>query len=292
MMVNSGSKILHKIIMKYQALSLALGALLALSPAFAQSTRSARGARGAAAAATEEAAAPKSGVRFVICAPSGGKLPSPLYYQAGQKEYKQVRISGRIPSQRIKPIAGVINFYDQDPAPAADDSKKGKNAKAEARTDIKPVMTINVPSSAGSKSVCIVIPGDTPAKSQTFFLNEEAFPSKGVHLINLSPSPVTVSVSGKGDFTDAKEKKVAPFRRDEGVSDKNSWHFTSGNHGDQVAFRITYRQAKKVAGKDVVREVPLKMGKFLVSDRQSQINVVVKAGNDTLKLMSIQVAND
>lgn len=279
--------------MKYQALSLALGALLALSPAFAQSTRGARGARGAAAAAaTEEAAAPKSGVRFVICAPSGGKLPSPLYYQAGQKEYKQVRISGRIPSQRIKPIAGVIDFYDQDPTATDDNNKKGKNAKPEAKPDIKPVMSINVPSSAGSKSVCIVIPGATPAKAQTFFLNEEDFPSKGVHLINLSPTPVTVSVSGKGDFSDAKEKKVAPFRRDEGVSDKNSWHFNGGNHGDQVAFRITYRQAKKVAGKDVVREIPLKMGKFLVSDRQSQINVVVKAGNDTLKLMSVQVAND
>ena len=41
-----------------------------------------------------------------------------------------------------------------------------------------------------------------------------------------------------------------------------------------------------------INDIPLKMGKFLVSDRQSQINVVVKAGGDSLKLMSIQVAND
>lgn len=280
--------------MKYQAFSLALGALIALSPVFAQSSRSSRGARGsAAAAATEEAAAPKTGVRFVICAPSGGKLPSPLYYQAGQKEYKQARISSRIPSQRIKPIAGVINFYDQDPAPApaADDNKKGKGAKPADKPDIKPIMTINVPASAGSKSVCIVIPGETPAKAQTFFLNEDSFPAQGVHLINLSPSPVTVSISAKGDFSDAKEKKVGPFRRDEGVSEKNSWHFNGSKHGEQVAFRITSRQVKKNGGKEVVREVPLKMGKFLVSERQSQINVVVKAG-DNLKLMSIQVAKD
>lgn len=289
MMINSVSNILLKNIMKYQTLSLALAALLALSPAFAQSSRS---TRGAAAAATEEAAAPKSGVRFVICAPNGGKLPSPLYYQAGQKEYKQARISSRIPSQRIKPIAGVINFYDQDPTAdaAADGNKKGKPTKPAEKPDIKPVMTINVPQTAGSKSVCIVIPGDTPAKAQTFFLNEDIFPAKGVHLINLSPNPVKVYVSAKGDFSDEIDKKVGPFRRDDGVNDKNSWHF-NGKHGEQVAFRITSRQAKKVGGKDVVREVPLKMGKFLVSERQSQINVVVKAG-ENLKLMSIQVAKD
>ena len=279
--------------MKYQTLSLALAALLALTPAYAQSSRGNRATRGAAPAAAEEAA-PKSGVRFVICAPNGGKLPSPLYYQSGKDEYKQARISGRIPTQRIKPIAGVISFYDQDPAPAAAegaDKKKGAAAAAK-KPEIKPVMTINVPASAGSKSVCIVVPGETPAKAQTFFLNESDFPSKGVHLINLSPRPVTVSVSAKGDFTDAREKKVAPFRRDEGISDKNSWHFTGGSHGEQVAFRITHRQTKKVGGKEVAQEVPLKMGKFLVSDRQSQINVVVKAGEDNLKLMSIQVAND
>ena len=102
--------------MKYQTLSLALAALLALTPAYAQSSRGNRATRGAAAAAAEEAA-PKSGVRFVICAPNGGKLPSPLYYQSGKDEDKQARISGRIPSQRIKPIAGVISFYDQNPAP-------------------------------------------------------------------------------------------------------------------------------------------------------------------------------
>lgn len=289
MMINSVSNILLKNIMKYQTLSLALAALLALSPAFAQSSRS---ARGAAAAAKEEAAAPKSGVRFVICAPNGGKLPSPLYYlPAGQKEYKQARISGRIPTQRIKPIAGVINFYDQDPTPVAEnDSKKNKGAKPAEKPDIKPVMTINVPQTAGNKSVCIVIPGDTPAKAQTFFLDEDKFPAKGVHLINLSPNPVTVNISAKGDFSDAIDKKVGPFRRDDGVNDKNSWHF-NGKHGEQVAFRITSRQAKKVGGKDIVREVPLKMGKFLVSERQSQINVVVKVGGN-LKLMSIQVAKD
>lgn len=278
--------------MKYQTLSLALAALIALTPAYAQSSRGNRATRGAAAAAAEEVA-PKSGVRFVICAPNGGKLPSPLYYQSGKDEYKQVRISGRIPTQRIKPIAGVISFYDQNPAPAADAADKKKGAAAAAKKpEIKPVMTINVPAGAGSKSVCIVVPGDTPAKAQTFFLNEADFPSKGVHLINLSPRPITVSVSAKGDFTDAREKKVAPYRRDEGVSDKNSWHFTGGSHGDQVAFRITHRQSKKVGGKEVVREVPLKMGKFLVSERQSQINVVVKSGDDSLKLMSIQVTND
>ena len=281
--------------MKYQTLSLTLAALLAFAPAYAQSSRGARAARGAAAAAAgEEAEAPKTGVRFVICAPEGGKLPSPLYYQSGKNEYKKARISGRIPTQRIKPIAGTIVFYDQDPTPPATDGKtKGSADKATAPKEApKPYLTINIPNTIGSKAVCILIPGETPAKTQVFFLDEAEFPSKGVHLINLSPRPVTISTSTKGDFSDAKSVKVGPFRRDEGVSDKNSWHFTSGNHGDQVAFRITYRQTRKVSGKESAIEAPLKMGKFLISDRQSQINVVVKTGADTLKLMSIQVAND
>lgn len=281
--------------MKYQTLFLALAALLAFTPAYAQSSRGSRTTRGAAvtkAAATDEEAAPKTGVRFVICAPNGGRLPSPLYYNAGKDEYKTVRISGRIPSQRIKPINNSIEFYDQDPTPEPEkDGKKADKGKAK-KPDIKPFMTINVPNSAGSKSVCIVVPGKTPAESLTFFLNESEFPTKGVHLINLASSPVTVSTSAKGDFSDVSEKKVGPYRSGEGVNDKNSWHFTAGKHGDQIAFRISQRLAKKVGGKEVVREVPLKMGKFLVSDRQSQINVVVKTGADKLQLMSIQVAAD
>ena len=279
--------------MKYQTLSLALAALLALTPAYAQSSRGSRGAaKGAAAAA--EAEAPKTGVRFVICAPDGGKLPSPLFYQAGKDKFKKATISGRIPTQRIKPSAGVIHFYDTDPGAVATDDAGKKNAKAAAKELPKPVMTINVPANAGSKCLCIVIPGDKPQNAKTFFLNEEQFPSKGVHLINLSPQSVRVYTSKKGDFSEKEKEDVGPYRKESGVDGSNSWHYTKGNHGDQISFRITTKQTQQPAGgAKKAAEATVRMGKFLVSDKQGQVNIVVKDGKrNGLKLMSVQMAND
>lgn len=283
-MVNlRGTKIYHDM-KKFLTLSLVLAAIFAFTPAYAQSSR---GARGAAAA---EEAAPKTGVRFVICSTGGSRLPSPLYYLAG-KEYKSTSISGRIPTQRIKPVAGSIKFYDKAPNPP-DAGKKG--AKATPPADMpKPIMTIEVPAGGSGKTLCIVIPGETPAKAKTFFINEENFPSKGVHLINLSPRSVTIYTSAKGDFSDVSKKVVGPYRK-EGINEKNSWNFTQATHGQQVAFRITTpAPAPKDGKKALVKETQLKVGKFVVSNRQSQINVVVKDdATNRLKLLSIQLNND
>lgn len=279
--------------MKYQTLSLALAALLALTPAYAQSSRRTTRGGAAAAATTQEAAAPKSGVRFVMCAPAGGSLPNPLFYKAGKDTYKKVTISGRIPTERIKPENGKIQFFKEDPTPQAD--AKGNKPKAEAKEQPQPVMEIIVPGDAGSKSVCIVVPGETPAKAQTFFLNEESFPAKGVHLINLASVPLKVYTSKTNDLTKAKGENVGPFYKKSGVTPSNSWHYTQGEHGDQVSFRITYSKEKKDAktGKTVRTEIPIRMGKFVVSDRQGQVNIVVKeAKRDAMKLMSIQMAKD
>jgi hypothetical protein len=47
------------------------------------------------------------------------------------------------------------------------------------------------------------------------------------------------------------------------------------------------------AGKKTTTESNVRMGKFLVSERQSQINIIVKDGNrDALKLISIQMSNN
>lgn len=286
--------------MKYQTLSLALAALLALTPAYAQSSRrTARGGGASPAAAAEEA--PKSGVRFVICAPTGGKLPSPLYYKAGTSKgvatYKKATISGRIPTQRIKPEGGVIKFYDQDPTPSADETSGARRPAKPADTALpEPVMVVEVPASAGSKSLCVVMPGDTPAKSKTFFLSEDEFPTKGVHIINLSRRPVSIYTSTTNDLANAKPEKIGPYNKDKAtVGNHNSWHFTSGQHGDQVAFRITTVQVRedKKTGKKTSLEVGLRTGKFTYSERQGQVNVIVNDGkSDHLKLMTIQMSKD
>ncbi|MBQ2380876.1 MAG: hypothetical protein II295_10870 [Akkermansia sp.] len=288
--------------MKYQTLSLALAALVALTPAFAQSSRGARGARPARGAATApaEAQAPATGVRFVICSASGAKLPSPLFYNAGKDKagkptFKKVTISGRIPTNRIRPEGGVINFYDKDPSPAPS-VEAGKKPAAAAPVELPPpALSISVPQNAGSKSLCIVIPGDKPSNAKTFFIDEADFPTKGVHLINLSSSPVTVYTSKTNSLENAKGEKVGPYHKGKGINADNSWHYTRGENGDQVSFRITTRQVKqdKQTGKKTTTESNVRMGKFLVSERQSQINVIVKDGNrDALKLISIQMSNN
>lgn len=287
--------------MKYLSLSLILTALLAFTPVFAQSSRTNRAARGAAAAAAAQEE-PNTGVRFVICAPNGGSLPNPLYYQSGE-EFKRVRISSRVPSQRIRPIGGEIKFYDKDPAAEAAQDQGDAPAARPARTARparrgqqaaaalpEPYLTVTVPQTAGSKSICIVIPTDNPRAPQTFFLNEAQFPAKGVHVINLSPRPLIVQTSTSGNFSDIQNSSIGVFKRNEGITDSNSWHYTSGSHGDQVSFRLCTRQNRQTNGRNNATLVPFKSGKFIVSERQSQINVVVESGN-TLKLISIQAAN-
>lgn len=257
--------------MTRKIISLLAAMLLAFVPAQAQS---------AARNATE--ATPKTGIRFVVCSPTNAKLPSPLYYQAG-KEFKPVRIGGRTPSPRIKPIGGKVSFWDQSPAPETSDAK-GK-PKAAATPAIPPVMTVEIPASVGSKGLCIVVPGEKPSQSQTFFMSESEFPARGIHLINFSSTPLQMITSQKGDFSDKKISNIQPFKRSEGITKNNSWSY-SGENGDIVAYMLN----SKVSGQKEFKRV--KMSKFIVSDRQAQITVVVKAPNsDALRMLSIQLTD-
>ncbi len=253
--------------------TLIAAALLAFIPAQAQS--SARNA---------DAASPKSGIRFVVCSPTNAKLPSPLYYQAG-KEFKAVRIGSRTPSPRIKPIGGKVCFWDEDPM-ASDEETTGKGkSKAAATPATPPVLTIEVPASAGSKALCIVVPGEKPSQAQTFFLSENDFPARGIHLINFSSSPLQMVTSQKGDYSDKKISNIAPFKRSEGIGKYNSWSYT-GENGEIVAYMLN----SKVADQKELKR--LKMSKFIVSNKQAQISIAVKApGSDNVRLLSIQLTD-
>lgn len=257
-------------------LSLAAAVMLAFVPVHAQS--SARNA---------EEAAPKTGIRFVVCSARNAKLPTPLYYQAG-KEFKPVRIGGRTPSQRIKPINGVVNFWEQDPSGGADDTK----GKAKAVSELPPpALSVNIPASVGSKGLCIVIPGDSPSKSQTFFMSESEFPNRGIHVVNFSPTELQMTISKKGDFTDKKVSSIKPFKRSEGITKNNSWSYPGGENGEIVAFKLT---AANTAAKGGAKAEPvrIKTSKFIVSDRQSQITVIVKdPDRDAYRMLSVQVAD-
>lgn len=265
--------------MKIFSVLLICAAVAALLPAQAQGRRS----RGAASPAAAQSAAPKSGVRFVICSPTGESLPSPLFVRSG-KEFKAISVGSRTPSERVKPVGDVIEFWDKDPAPKAAMGDAKKPATPAAGQLPPPVFSVKVPAGAASKSVCILSPNKDIKKTNALFLNEGDFPRKGMHIINLSSFPLQVVTSATADFKDKKESKVGVYRREDGICAENSWSF-NGEKGQQVAFILSYLDKTTKGYKRI------KASTFVISDRQSQINVVVKdAARNVPKLMSIQLA--
>ncbi len=255
---------------------LALAALvlapLATMPAAAQ-----------ASANAEEAAAPRTGVRFVIVSPSGESLPSPLYCKQG-KGFVPVRISGRIPSARVRPEGDVIRFWKEDPGALAEEGQGSRRRPATAVKLPEPYMSVKVPGNAGSKSLCIFVPSSDPAKTQSFFINESDVPASGMHLINFSPYPLQMILSKKGDFTDKSTSNISFFQRSEGISEKNRWSY-KGENGEAVSFMLMYK-----AGKDKPFQ-RARASRFVVSNRQSQITVIVKdSSREGIKMLSIQLA--
>lgn len=266
--------------MKTFTVALFLAACFAAAPLFAQSA--------AGAAAKAEEAAAKVGVRFVIISPDGAQLPSPLFCKQG-KAYKEIRIGSRTPSVRVRPEGGEVKFYKENPMPTAGADEVAK-AKATDKAKLPPpLFTIPVPGGA-SKMLCIVVPGKDGAKPQTFFLDEKDFPKKGLHIINFSPNKLRMETSLKPDFSDSKKDVIGVFKREAGISPENSWTF-KGEEGQEVAFKLCYLPKDGKSEKDLKM---ISVSKFVLTSRQSQINVVVKVGGNSerLKVMPIQLMSD
>lgn len=272
--------------MKFFPILLICAAVVAFMPAQAQGRRSSKRPSApsapsapAAPGAAAEAEAPKTGVRFVICSPAGINMPSPLYVRSG-KTFKAINIGSRTPSERVKPVAGVIDFWDKDPGAAAE--SEGKKPAANAKLP-EPVFSVKVGQNVGSKAVCILSPSKEVSKTAAIFLNEGDFPRKGMHIINLSSYPLQIVTSETNDFKDKKESKIGVYRREDGVSSSNSWSF-KGEKGQQVSFILSYADKKTKGYKRI------KSSTFVISDRQSVVNVVVKdQTRDMPKLMTIQL---
>ena len=271
--------------------ALLLCAVVAFMPAHAQSKRSksrtakpAATAPAAPAATASTASAAKaaevvtSGIRFVICSPSGISVPSPLFVRDG-KVFKPISIGSRTPSDRIRPVGNTIDFWDQDPGAAAMDETKGKKQELP-----EPVFSIKVPASISSKTLCLLSPNKDLKKTAALFLNEKDFPRKGMHLVNLSSFPLIVATSDRPDFKDKKESKIGVYRREDGICANNSWSY-KGQNGQAIAFILSY------VDKDAKMPKRIKASTFVISDRQAVINLVMKdATRNAPKLLSIQLA--
>ena len=277
--------------MKFFPILLVCAAVVAFLPAQAQGRRSTKrtgnttpaaapSAPSGPSASGATAEAPKTGVRFVVCSPSGVPFPSSLYVRRG-KEFKAISIGSRTPSERVAPVGGVIDFWDKDPSAGTEGDKK-PSAGAVKLPD--PVFSVSVGPNVGSKAVCILSPNKELKKTNTLFLDEKDFPRKGMHIINLSSYPLQMITSESNDFKDKKESKIGVYRREDGISSSNSWSF-KGEKGQQVSFILSYADQNAKTYKRI------KSSTFVLSDRQSVVNVVVKDPTRNMpKLMTIQLA--
>lgn len=225
---------------------------------------------------------PTTGVRFVICSPSGrgakAQIPSSLFAKIG-KDFLPVRISSRMPGERVSIDSdGMIRLYDEIP--------EDKEQKKEA----KPLITIPVPPEyTKGKVTAIVVPSEDFQKSQFFFLREADFPTGGFHIINFSPNVLEFIHSPTDDLPE-KGDTIGPYKRKEnnGItsSDANVWSFNGKKNKDVKS--MSYSLCTPPEGEGAMR-VPIRQSKFSVDPSISQILVVVKHPTvaNTFRLLSI-----
>lgn len=257
-------------VMKYAVFSWMMAGLMVSAPVFAQTTANGGAKTDEAAEAVES----KTGVRFVICAASGGTVPSPLFYEAKKGEFRQVRIASRIPSERIRPDSKQqICFYDQDPTAGEEEGAKGAPSRAKKDEQVKPVMVISVPSGVGSRALCILVPNKAkPAEPTAYFASESNLPSRGMHVINMSPYNARMSISASGDFSDSKQGIIRPMAANaRGIAKENIWTYTGASADNGVAFMLEYQPNAR----DPKKWKRIKSSRFVYSDRQAQITVLV-----------------
>ncbi|MBE6420394.1 MAG: hypothetical protein E7031_09725 [Akkermansiaceae bacterium] len=280
--------------MKYAAFSLMMAALVAAAPVYAQS--SSRGKKAGQEQSEQKEA--KTGVRFVICSAQNVKVKSPLWYKVSDEEAKTVSISSRTATPRIKPIGGKVVFYEDNPIPPEEEATgKSQGEKKEKWKEPKVVFTVDT-KGAAAKSFCIVMP-ESETKVETIMLSESDFPKKGVHLINLSRKNIKISISEKGDFSDSKTTLLEGGNT-KSVNKSNTWSLVGANHGDQLAFQISYvgekekrtRENGVTKKKKIKADIPVRRSKFVVSERQSVISVIVDdPKRDGVQLLSIQLTD-
>lgn len=235
------------------------------------------GSKTTAGGSKNESKFPANGVRFVICSPTGERVPTPLYAKV-KNEYLPIRITSRMPSPRLAPSKGKVAFYTDPPS-----TKK-------AEKSAEPYMEVAIPSDCQHKSICVVVPGKDGAENKTFFMNESEFAKGGTYIVNFTnvPLEMVTSLSGKFD-TDAKrgvmEPKTGSSKRIS-KDDANVWSYTAKKARQQVHFMLNAKPTKDT-------NVRIKASVFMPDSGITQMNFVVAHPRlkNTYKLMSIQYSD-
>lgn len=318
-----------------------LAAAMAFCPAYGQS-------RKAAADEEQVAAAPKKGLRFVVCSAKNEQVPSPLWYVTESKDKEsgevkltshKVTIGARLATPRIKGRNGKVSFYKEDPIdvqvsesssgkPADKASKQYVEKQLKALAEAEPYFSVPV-EDPSARSLCIVMP-KTAEKVDWLVIDEAQFPKRGNHIINLSSSDIEITVAEDGTVDTEKPLKVPGGKMTNNkINPSSCWnsnkHISKG--ATQVAFSISYlkpkyeyeqelvdkngkklkrpRTKRDAKGKPIIKlrkdgtkitkgteRVMVRRSKFVVSDAQSVINVMVDDPvREGVKMISINLAD-
>lgn len=239
----------------------------------------------------EDSAAPvsRTGVRFVSSPTVGASLPSQLYYKGKKNVFHEISIGSRVPSPRVRPVAGKIYFWTEMPVVEEDDSTKPKTAKNAQVKIPEPDLSITVPSGM-ENALCILqaLPkkeGSDKILAKTTFISPREMPESGQFVLNLTNYNFVMTTSLSGDFTDKKSVRISACKNPNVASRSNMWAF-KGKRGEEVSFVLACKYPDK---KSLTR---IRSSRFVISDRQAQLSVLLKdPRNNRVKMVSFQVPN-
>ena len=222
---------------------------------------------------------PSRGVRFVICSPTGERLPSPLYAKVGN-EYQPILISQRMPSPRLAPTGGYVNFYESPPEP------KSKE---------EPYLRIEIPKEHRSKSICVVQPKQGGGVEKAYFLRETDFPKGSIYVVNISSAPLEMITSNTGKFEgEEKTDTISAGNRVGDVVAKapNVWGFASSKKKPQKVYFVLSAIQQQPGAKQPM-PIRIRSSVFMTQPKLTQMSIIIDqpGSKGIFKLMSLQYAD-
>lgn len=258
--------------------------LTATASAFAQSGANTSSARVAGISADSKNPGKKlsRGIRFIVRNLSSEAV-SQLYALTGDKNNPvvSVRLGSRQPSKRLAWDANrQITLYKDEPVLDA----SGKIDKEKMPT---PFVTAQIPDDVSNKVLGMIVLTKDPRNNRVFYMDENIFKKGGIHAVNLTSSPIKISISESGDYKkDGKHFILKPFRSDEGISKNNSWNF---NPSTQKSSKI-YHFSITTTGNGG-KEQKVRSSRFIVAQGISQINLFVRGEDGRISMSSVSLGD-
>lgn len=263
-------------------LTLSALALTATASVFAQSGTKGSSTWSYSSSADSKDAIKKQsrGIRFVVRNLSTESV-SQLYALTGDKDNPvvNVRLGSRQPSKRLTWDANrQVSLYKDEPLLDA----SGKLDKEKLPT---PFLTAQIPDEMSSKVLGMIVLTKDPKNNRVFYMDENIFKKGGIHAVNLTASPIKISISESGDYKkDGKHFVLQPFHSGEGITKKNSWNF---NPSLKESSKI-YHFSITATGADG-KEQKIRSSQFIVAQGVSQINLFVRGENGRIAMSSVSL---